>query len=315
MKNIDLLWVLILLLITSFIFYYKEDIIDIVNDKTSIKQEVQIDNNYSSDAFISYSSNEEIVETDNSNYLTGSEYEFDSEYNIYYSYLSDNGKKIYKQVYANALAYNRSFKTVVKIKINELNDVMEALFNDHPELFYLDTNYSYKYNSNDMCIEITLNYNDTIKNIDYNKKLFDEEVNRIVNEANKLTSNYDKEKYVYMALINKIEYDTNAIYNQSAFSALVIGRSVCAGYTRAFQLIMQKLNIPTYYVLGFAKEDHAWNIVKLNGEYYNVDITWDDTGGVFKHFNLTDEEISTSHARNGISLNLPKCNFNTYRFE
>ena len=73
--------------------------------------------------------------------------------------------------------------------------------------------------------------------------------------------------------------------------------------------IMQRLNIPTYYVLGFAKEEHAWNIVKLNGGYYNVDLTWDDTGGVYKHFNLTDRDIAVTHERRGISKNLPKCNY------
>ena len=84
-------------------------------------------------------------------------------------------------------------------------------------------------------------------------------------------------------------------------------KSVCAGYARAFQLIMQKLKIPTYYVLGFAKEDHAWNIVKLNGRYYNVDLTWDDTGSIFKHFNISDIDMEFTHRRSGISNNLPKC--------
>ena len=118
-----------------------------------------------------------------------------------------------------------------------------------------------------------------------------------------------------MALINKVDYDKNANYNQSAYSAIIVGKSVCAGYARAFQLIMQKLNIPTYYVLGFAKEDHAWTIVKLSGEYYNIDLTWDDTGGVFKHFNLTDSEMAITHKREGISKKLPNCNYTTYRFE
>ena len=314
MKNIDLSWILLILLIASFLLYYEADIRDFVDNKFSINERMDRDitNNYYNESIVSYSENKDFIE-DNKEYITGSEYNFNDEYYIYYSYLNNESKKIYKQVYANAIVYNKSFKTVTKISTNEFSNVMEAVFNDHPELFYLDTNYSYKYNSNGMVIEITLNYNDTVNNINYNKELFEKEVNSIVNEANKLGTNYDKEKYVYMALINKVEYDKNAQYNQSAYSALVVGKSVCAGYARAFQLIMQRLNIPTYYVLGFAKEDHAWNIIKLNGEYYNVDLTWDDTGGVYKHFNLTDSEMSSTHQRGGISKNLPKCNYENYR--
>ena len=313
MKKIELSWILFLLLIMASFLYYKEDIIDIINDKISINEVIDNKNidNYNKESIVSYSNNSKIIE-DNKDYITGSEYSFDSEYYVYYSYLSLEGKKIYKQVYANALVYNKTFKTVTKISTNELSDVMEALFNDHPELFYLDTNYSYKYNSKAMVIEITLNYNDTVYNINYNKELFNKEIDKIVLEAEKLPNNYEKEKYVYMYLINKVEYDTNAKYNQSAYSALVEGKSVCAGYARAFQLVMQRLNIPTYYVLGYAKEDHAWNIVKLDGIYYNVDLTWDDTGGVFKHFNITDEELSSTHKRNGISTRLPRCVYKNY---
>ena len=143
--------------------------------------------------------------------------------------------------------------------------------------------------------------------------MFDEQLNKIVSYASKYSTDYEKEKYVYNYLLANVSYNNEALLNQSAYSALVIGESVCAGYARAFQLIMQKLNIPTYYVLGFAKEDHAWNIVKLNGGYYNVDLTWDDTGGVFKHFNLTDAEMSSTHRRDGISKYLPKCNYESYR--
>lgn len=308
MKNVDLLWILILLLVTSCIIYYKDDISQLLDDNRVSYSVNEEDNNYKTDSIVSYSSNEQ-MKKDKKAFITGENLYFNEEYNIYYTYLSSEGKKIYNQVYANALVYNKTFTTVSKISTNELSDVMEALFNDHPELFYLDTNYSYKYNSNGMCIEITLNYNDTVNNIEYNKDVFENEVNRIVNEANKLANDFEKEKYVYMALINEVDYDKSANYNQSAFSALVVGKSVCAGYARAFQLIMQRLNIPTYYVLGFAKEEHAWNIVKLNGGYYNVDLTWDDTGGVYKHFNLTDRDIAVTHERRGISKNLPKCNY------
>ena len=106
-----------------------------------------------------------------------------------------------------------------------------------------------------------------------------------------------------------------ALLNQSAYSALVNGSSVCAGYSRAFQYIMIKLGIPCYFCSGYANEgQHSWNIVKIQEKYRNVDISWDDTLGDMSgqnsmaYFNLTDSIIFGDHTRTGLSLNLPKCN-------
>lgn len=57
---------------------------------------------------------------------------------------------------------------------------------------------------------------------------------------------------------------------------------------------MQKLEIPTAFVVGYAGEAHAWNLIKLNGEYYNMVVTWDDPIGnpattyYYDCFNVTD---------------------------
>ena len=100
----------------------------------------------------------------------------------------------------------------------------------------------------------------------------------------------------------------NAPMNQSAYSALVNGRTVCAGYARAFQYLMQRLGIPCYYCTGYAGEDHAWNIIKLGEDYYNVDVTWDDTDTpTYDYFNKSDREFGTSHMRTGLAVYLPAC--------
>lgn len=96
--------------------------------------------------------------------------------------------------------------------------------------------------------------------------------------------------------------------NQSAYSALVQGRSVCAGYARAYQYLMQQLGIPCYYCTGYAGENHAWNIVRLDGVYYNVDVTWDDTEpATYDYFNKSDRQYASTHMRTGLSVYLPAC--------
>lgn len=94
-------------------------------------------------------------------------------------------------------------------------------------------------------------------------------------------------------------YDLNAPYAHNAYGALVDGKAVCDGYTKAFQYLLQRVGIQSFMVTGIGNGvKHAWNIVRIDGKYYNVDLTWDDQKSdiIYTYFNITDEEIkSLSH--------------------
>ena len=173
-------------------------------------------------------------------------------------------------------------------------------------IYYLDTTYSYRYTTDNLCAQIILNYNETADNIDLTKNNFDNAVNKIIKGANQYKSNYEKEKYVHDYLVKNTEYDLNSRLNQSAYSALVYKESVCSGYARSFQYIMNELKIPTYYVTGSSSEGpHAWNIISLSDGFYNVDLTFDDTTMSHKYFNLSSNEFNKNHTRLDLSLKLP----------
>lgn len=163
-------------------------------------------------------------------------------------------------------------------------------------------------------MEIDLEFNRTAEELESAKAEFDAQVNAIVSQVQNLPDQYTKEKAVHDALIERISYHADAEMNQSAYSALVNGETVCAGYSRAFQYILQQLGIPCYYCTGYAGESHAWNIVALEDGYYNVDTTWDDTdGGNYNYFNKSDEDYANSHIRQEMSVYLPPCNGQMYR--
>jgi len=244
--------------------------------------------------------------------ITGEEYNFDTTYYPYYGYLSDDAKLLYKQIYANALALEASFVPVIEITVSEVINVINAVYHDHPELFWMESGYTYKYTEDNVCVYVNLNFNETINDIENTKKTFEDSANEIINVASSLTSDYEKEKYVYKALLDCVEYDESAQLHQSPYSALVYGKSVCAGYARAFQYIMLELGVPTYYCTG-ETQGHAWNIIKLDGGYYNVDVSRADTkSSPERYFNRTDEDLSGTHKRSGYSTILPKCRAKTY---
>ncbi|MFA9467937.1 MULTISPECIES: transglutaminase domain-containing protein [unclassified Streptococcus] len=99
-------------------------------------------------------------------------------------------------------------------------------------------------------------------------------------------SDYDKVKYLYEYVIQHTQYHIEALNNesliwqdQSARSVFLEQESVCAGYSRAFQLLCQKAGLNCLYVAGdIVAYDypHAWNLVEIDGDYYPVDTTWGD---------------------------------------
>lgn len=245
---------------------------------------------------------------------TGEEYAFDPLFYPYYSMLEDNEQAVYRQIYANAFELCPKFRPVEDITEEELTNIYLSVILDHPEIFWLDNDYSGKKNRMGVIVEIDLEFNRTADNLEEEKKRFENEANSIILNARNYASEYEMEKYVHDVLAERITYVTGAELNQNAYSALINGETVCAGYARSFQYIMQELGIPCYMCVGYAGESHAWDIVLLDGDYYNVDVTWDDTSTMtYNYFNKTDSDYLKDHKRNSLSVYLPDCDGEKYR--
>ena len=243
---------------------------------------------------------------------TGDNLSFDSIFYPYYQMLDQKGQHLYRQIYANAAAYNAAFVPIEAVPVSELKNVVMAVYNDHPELFWLNTIFTCRYDQNKICAELELEFNMTLEELTASSKTFYNITNEILSQVQNLGT-YEKESRLHDILIERVEYDKGADKNQSAYSALVDGKSVCAGYARAYQYLMQRAGIPCFYCTGYAGQDHAWNIVGLDDGYYNVDVTWDDTeGGQYDYFNRTDEMYADTHVRRELSVNLPKCEGQRY---
>lgn len=263
---------------------------------------------------------EEIPDTEDGEYVselgygeTGDGLTFDPVFYPYYQMLDAKGQHVYRQIYANALVMNDAFVPIEAVTVPEIKDAIMAVYNDHPELFWLNTIFTCKYDKNRICAELALDFNMTGEELTQASTNFNNMTNAILTQVASYGV-YDRERLVHDMLISMIEYDKGADMNQSAYSALVEGKSVCAGYARAYQYLMQRLGIPCYYCTGYTGQAHAWNIVALDDGYYNVDVTWDDTpGGEYDYFNKTDEDYADTHMRQELSVNLPQCQGQQYR--
>ncbi len=108
-------------------------------------------------------------------------------------------------------------------------------------------------------------------------------------------SEYDKIKAIYDYIADKVYYDYDEASSPTlrnptsytAYAAMINNKSVCQGYALLFYRMCNQAGISCRIVTGTAMgsngtENHAWNIVRLGGKYYNVDVTWDST---MKHAN------------------------------
>ena len=248
----------------------------------------------------------------------GEELNFDALFYPYYQMLNDKSKDLYRQLYANVQDKNTVFKAVRNdINRSELNNAFEALICDHASIYWLVTGYRACFRPKGNCIEIDLEYNSTNSDFEKSHNNFKNSVSEILQSVQDQSSDYEKEKAAHKAIAAKNIYNLNAPLNQSAYSAMVNGETVCAGYSRAFQYIMQQCGIPCYYCEGYAGEAHAWNIIKLEDDFYNVDLTWDDTDGDkicnYEFFNKTDADFRKDHRRTDLSVYLPACKGEKYR--
>lgn len=245
---------------------------------------------------------------------TGDGLFFDANLYPYYHMVDSKGQHLYRQIFANATVMNAAFVPIEAVPVSQLKNVVMAVYNDHPELFWLNTVFTCKYDKNKICAELELEFNMTKEELATASSEFFNTTNNLLTQVENLATPYEKERRLHDMLIERIEYEKGADKNQSAYSALVEGKSVCAGYARAYQYLMQRLGIPCYYCTGFAGTDHAWNIVALDDGYYNVDLTWDDTPeGEYDYFNRTDSDYAGTHVRRDLSVNLPKCEGERYR--
>lgn len=93
-------------------------------------------------------------------------------------------------------------------------------------------------------------------------------------------SDYEKIKATHDYLAEICTYD---LMKPGPYNLFYLGKANCTGYTSAFQTVMDKCKINCAFV---SDEFHAWNVVKLDSQWYNMDITWDDQddGIIYDYF-------------------------------
>ena len=121
------------------------------------------------------------------------------------------------------------------------------------------------------------------------------------------STDYEKILWTHNFICDTVSYDTvhkhtpgSGHIQSTAYSALYYHTALCQGYAVLCYRLLKELGVDNRIVTGTAtvsgeQQRHAWNIVKLDGSYYNLDVTMDDVDSAYDYFLKTDEIFDKNH--------------------
>ncbi len=202
------------------------------------------------------------------------------------------------------------------ISVEEMETVLSAYRSDRADHFWLGNSVRYSYSSaKATVVDLMPTYIMSGSELETARGVFDGVVNSILSEMENGMSEFETELWLHDRLAETVTYiETENAHN--AYGAIVEGKAVCEGYAEALQYLLQLSGIQSFIAVGTgtnsagATEAHAWNFVRIDGKYYQTDLTWDDHGEKIFHayFNLSDSEMLRDHTLSPTAYELPVCN-------
>lgn len=251
----------------------------------------------------------------------------------YYNQLTPKQQEIYIELDVAIKKMQKTIALGYEEKSNirlDVEKVMEAISKDRPEYYYLTGSYHIR---NLAVIKGDFVYVDISYNIESieEKARMDIELKKCIEQflfgiIDENMTDIEKQIAIHDKLVQHVEYykyidiDSIPYKMHTAYEALVNKEAVCDGISKAFMLLLNEVGIEAIVVSGFAEEEaHAWNIVKIDGEFYHVDVTSNKIEidnkkhVIHRYFNVTDEDIRLTHNISSDFL-VPKCKATKYNY-
>lgn len=235
---------------------------------------------------------------------------------LQYTMLTDIQKSVYIRLDNAVFNMQTGYIDVGECTYRDLEIAYSALRTDRPEYFWLPTVYSLRVVGKRRQIRFAEKDGDW-SCTKAQRQRYEEEIAKQLQAFLKSVSSddteYELELKAHDWLASKVTYMDEAVDNYEAHSqawtivgALHDGNAVCEGYSRAMQVLCFMLGIDCSLVTGTTSGAHMWNVVKIDGQWYHLDATFNDTDDISFHsfFNVTTEYLEKGRT---IDLVAEKC--------
>lgn len=233
----------------------------------------------------------------------------------YYNRLNKAGQNAYHQILTGLQRLEPSF-LAPNLEGRELSDIYFCVRMDHPEIFYT-VQFKYRHYLDSANVEIIPEYIFEKKKILEHQKAMKSRVEKLVRPAKDLKE-MDKLLYVHDFICKSVHYDKlKKAYSHEIIGPLGQGVGVCEGIAKSVKILLDALGI--WNVIAICgnnpekgiKYRHTWNIVKIGGKYYHLDVTFDNSLGNpeeirYDYFLLPDKQIFRDHEP--VLYKMPECN-------
>lgn len=245
----------------------------------------------------------------------------------YYDRLPENLREPYREIYVHIMRGEDSGDFLSQISGDDFWNVYYAVLADHPEIFWIGTSAQIETDFTGQVVGYNLEITVPAEARPSMRQSLEAAADECIAGISADASDYERIKYVYEYLIRTVEYQTGCADSQNIQSALLYHISVCAGYSKAFQYILHRMGLFCTYITGKTQDggDHGWNMVRIDGEYYYVDVTWGDpvftgeTGGGeddvsnYNYLCCTEYDLFKTHVP-GDLVELPPCTSDKYDY-
>ncbi len=224
--------------------------------------------------------------------------------NYYYNQLNKEQQKVYYAMREGLLKMQESFP-VWKLTNRELSDIYFMVRMDCPEIFY-SVKFSYRYYPDSTAVELVPEYLFTKDKIKEHRQAMESRVKKLARQAESFDEK-GKQLFIHDFIVKNVKYDKlKKEYSHEIIGALGNGVAVCEGIAKAVKILCDALGIWCIVALSEANPDkgikyrHAWNVVRINGTYYHMDATFDNTLSKdevirYDYVNLSDKQIFRDH--------------------
>lgn len=199
-----------------------------------------------------------------------------------YSTLTESEKTAYDAIVSAVLDYKPYVKFSETFSSKDIIKLFKLVYTQESRIFWLSNIFL---NSPEASDTLNLNYRYSVSGLDIMKGELDLAVGTVLGGLPANCTPYEAVVYFHDVIVKGCSFSAETEHANSAYGVLVDGYAQCEGYAFAMSLLCDNTNIENYVVTGTNTDgiSHAWNKIKLNNEWYNVDCTWNDP--VLKHEN------------------------------